>query len=599
MMKKIQHWLDENILLVLSCFLLVFIPLYPKIPLSIGGELVELLPGYIVRVRLEDLFILISVIIWCIQVIRKKISWKTPLTFVVALYILGGALSTVSGIVLTKTIPAEFLHVGKSVLHLFRYIEYFSLLFITYASIKSSKHLQIVLGVIVVTMITIIIYGYGQRNLYWPVYSTMNREFSKGITLYLSEHARVQSTFGGHYDLAAYLVIMIPLVLAASYIFKNIWIRFTLWIVFLSAYWLMMATASRTSYGAFFLAIGLTILLSAFYINKTWQQKLLWAIKEYFIIGIVSLIMLTAFGGSMYERVLQTLEPYPMIHNSYVSAVNGVVDLQKQTASFTLSDHDEKKLADLFDLLDADEPPENSLSTEEAEILVTSDTQPSTEKPSSERPSDVYVDVPIPSVVATVSADGTVSHVVVDVDRTWSPNALKYGLSMAIRLDTLWPRALQGFYNNPVFGSGYATLTKESAIQFTEAESTDNNFLRTLGETGLFGFITFYGAIILSFIIAFRLYRSEQLDTMSSIFVIAFMSATAGLLVNALFIDVFASSKVALSYWTFTGIILAINTMYKGKYFSFDFINKYFPKSNSSNTAKKSVTTKPLKRKKT
>ena len=34
----------------------------------------------------------------------------------------------------------------------------------------------------------------------------------------------------------------------------------------------------------------------------------------------------------------------------------------------------------------------------------------------------------------------------VEKDRVWSDNALKYGLSMGIRLDTLWPNAVKGFF---------------------------------------------------------------------------------------------------------------------------------------------------------
>lgn len=587
-LKRALQWLDEHILLILASFLLAFIPLYPKIPLSIGGQLVELLPGYIVRVRLEDVFILLTVIIWFVQVLRKKVSWKTPVTFIVALYIVGGILSTLSGIFITRTIPAELLHIGKSVLHLFRYIEYFSLLFIIYSAIKSTKQLKVVLAVIVVTMIAISVYGYGQRNWYWPVYSTMNREFSKGVRLYLTEHARVQSTFGGHYDLAAYLVIMIPLLLSASFLLKNKWVKFGLWVVFLGAYWLMMATASRTSYAAFFVAVGVTILLSAWYLKDTIKDRVIWAVREYLVFALTSLIMLTAFGGSMYERLLQTLEAYPAVHSSYVFTVAEVTNFNKAAVEFIIPGRGTNVLTAFSEkfLGHSDEPPPNALSVEEAEVLVTSDIQPSTE-----RPSDVYVDVPVYETVATVSAEGVVQEIIVEKERTYSENAQKYGLSMAIRLDTLWPRALQGFYNNPLLGSGYATLTKESNIQFTEAESTDNNFLRTLGETGLLGFITFYGVVLLAAILAFKLYQQPGLDPVASAFVIAFIAATLGLLINAIFIDVFAASKVALNYWALAGIVLAIHSLYRGQYFSFDFIHNYF--SNQAKPRSHKTKTKP------
>ncbi|KXK12267.1 MAG: hypothetical protein UZ22_OP11002000066 [Microgenomates bacterium OLB23] len=39
----------------------------------------------------------------------------------------------------------------------------------------------------------------------------MNPEFAKGRILFLTPEARLSSTFAGHYDLAAYLVLMLPL----------------------------------------------------------------------------------------------------------------------------------------------------------------------------------------------------------------------------------------------------------------------------------------------------------------------------------------------------------------------------------------------------
>jgi O-antigen ligase len=169
--------------------------------------------------------------------------------------------------------------------------------------------------------------------------------------------------------------------------------------------------------------------------------------------------------------------------------------------------------------------------------------------------------VPVTEKVATKSADGTTSYTYVQKDRTWSDNALRYGLSTAIRLDTLWPNAIQGFLRNPLLGSGYATLNKETVDQFTEAESTDNNFLRTLGETGLLGFVSFYGIILVSIYLAYKFHQVDQ--TYTSAISVGFIGASLGLLLNAAYIDVFAASKVAFTYWAVTGLVLAL--YYLGK----------------------------------
>src|SRR5690606_38067721 len=163
-----------------------------KIPLG------DLIPGYIVRLRLEDVFIAIAAAWWGIQVLRGKIHWRTPLTLAIGLYVVTGLAASLAGVWITGTIPAEVLHIGKSMLHWARYVQYFSLYFIAYSAIKSRKQAFIMVVLSLLTVVLVGFYGYGQKHWYWPVYSTMNREFSKGIRLYLGPHARVQSTFAGH-----------------------------------------------------------------------------------------------------------------------------------------------------------------------------------------------------------------------------------------------------------------------------------------------------------------------------------------------------------------------------------------------------------------
>jgi len=195
--------------------------------------------------------------------------------------------------------------------------------------------------------------------------------------------------------------------------------------------------------------------------------------------------------------------------------------------------------------------PKGAKSTDEIDsVLVNSDTQPSTQ-----RPSDVYEDIPDLVKVSTTSAEGVTTTSYEERDRTYSANALRYGLSLAIRLDTLWPQAIDGFYRNPLVGSGYATLNKRGPSDFTEADSTDNNFLRTLGETGALGFVTFYGAIALAIGYAAKSLGSK--DPILKALAAGYIAGTIGLLGNAIYIDVFAASKVAQVFWAITGLLIA------------------------------------------
>jgi len=110
--------IKSNILFYLAGFLAIFIPLYPKLPL------VDILPGYIVRLRLEDIFILIIFFIFLKTAFLQKIKLhKNPLFWPISIYLLVGFLSVLSGVFITNTIPIDRLHIAKAFLHLIRRAE--------------------------------------------------------------------------------------------------------------------------------------------------------------------------------------------------------------------------------------------------------------------------------------------------------------------------------------------------------------------------------------------------------------------------------------------------------------------------------------------
>lgn len=530
------QWLDDHILILLVGFLIAFIPLYPKLPLF------EAIPGYIVRVRLEDLLILGTAIVWLVQVLRRKVEWRSPLFWLIVAYAIVGFLSVLSAIFITKTVPFEALHIGKTALHYVRYLEYFSLFVMAFSAIKTKQQVKVLLAVIVVCVLAITIYGYGQKEYYWPVYSTMNREFSKGIRLYLTEHARVQSTFGGHYDLSAYLVVVLPIILAMAFIARRRSFKIILHVIHILGVWLMIVSAARSSFIAYLVALVIVIGLFAWQ-KRTWAQKIWWGSSRFMAMSLVIGVMMLYFGGDIYARFLQVLQGYPTFNTAYHSINHQRKQLMGSPVAY---------LSERLGLSKNKQPPPNSMSTAEAEqqVLV-----PSDQRPVPDRPSDVYTEVPDIVEVATISASGAATTILVDNGpRTYSDCALEKGLSLCIRLDTLWPRAIAGFWRNPLLGSGYATLTKETVGQFTEAESTDNNFLRTLGETGLLGFVTFYGMVTISLFYAFKLICTK--DRLGQALAIGFVAGSIGLLINAVYIDVFAASKVAFTYWACAGILI-------------------------------------------
>lgn len=126
--------------------------------------------------------------------------------------------------------------------------------------------------------------------------------------------------------------------------------------------------------------------------------------------------------------------------------------------------------------------------------------------------------------------------------------------STSIRLNVEWPRALRAFMKNPLLGTGYSSITL----------ATDNDYLRMIGETGILGFTAFI-LVILNFfsIIKRELMSLNKLDWISKILSASFGASLMGILVIALFIDIFEASKFAICFWIFAGLFVRYSDYFK------------------------------------
>ncbi|KKU46951.1 MAG: O-antigen polymerase [Microgenomates group bacterium GW2011_GWA2_46_7] len=545
-MRKILRWLDEHLLLILTGILLVVIPAYPKLPLA------DLIEGYIVRLRLEDILVLLAFVVYLVQLMRRKITFPQSIVAKLILaYLIFGFLSTLSAMFLTHTVPLERQHILKLYLHFFRRVEYFSLFFIAYSAVKSRKDILTLLKISGLTLLAVVIYGYGQKYFLWPAFSTMNREFSKGTRLYLTANSRVMSTFAGHYDYAAYLMMSLSLIVAYLWTHRKCWVNLLLIIFGLAVYWSLILTASRTSFIGYLVGITVVALV---------LKKLRLGIHvfwRYLVVMVASFaIMLTM--GDLADRFFSVIRnPDLIVHD-----LTQVLPIKREWISnplsllgSTLGSYGDRFIAMRQKLnTSVATPPPGSLSTDEIEKVASlSDTPPSTAPP-----------LP-PDVSAAEDAFRKEQEALQNAPSPppgsgYSPNALKYGLSVAIRLDALWPRARDAFWRNPLLGSGYSTLTKATNEEFTIAESTDNDYLRMLGETGILGTLTFLAIPLLVAFYGYRLAHDPR-EKIFSFFGLAMIGVVISLLVNAAYIDVFESSKIAYLFWVMCALVVRANEL--------------------------------------
>ena len=205
----------NKLLFLLLLLLFAFIPLYPKFPLIN-------VKGTFVAIRLEDLIIGLTVGLWFVYLIlskKLKVFLKDKLTQAMLLFFFIGSVSTFSAIFLTHSVVWHL-----SILHLLRRVEFIMLLPVVATTVKNKRGIISVLFTLLLVVLAVNLYAFGQQYLDWPVISTTNSEFSKGLILRLTPDARVNSTFAGHYDLAVFLamvlVILTPVFFAVGKVLK-------------------------------------------------------------------------------------------------------------------------------------------------------------------------------------------------------------------------------------------------------------------------------------------------------------------------------------------------------------------------------------------
>lgn len=457
MERLLRQFKSENVFKYGIAAVLLAIPLYPKFP-------VFNIPGTYVAIRAEDFLIGSLGVYWFFWLLRKprlKLLLKDKLAQAILLFWGVGLLSIVSAVLLTQTVSPHI-----AFLHWIRRVEYMLVFFIAATAVGKTKRIRFFIETLFIAVVFVFIYGVGQRYLHWPVISTQNFEYAKGLALRLQPWSRLHSTFSGHYDLAAFLVMTFPMVWAFLFSYKKWITRFVAGLLIIpSSFWLLVKTESRISFVAYLVAVFVT----------------LWFLKKRVLIVPVLLLSVTIallFSG-IGERYRYSLETY----------------WQKV--------RDSKKI----------------------------------------------------NLVSQVYAQETINiHSLEDVNLDRKPSPPGEDRSTAIRLNVEWPRALRAFYKNPLLGTGYSSITL----------ATDNDYLRLLGETGVVGALAFLLVLLRLFDRVCWFFRKPA-KSLQYALAAGFLGGFVGIGVNAVFIDVFEASKVAIIFWTLAGLAVGVADLAKEK----------------------------------
>ncbi len=490
-MKKLFGFLekiDHNLLKYLLIGFIFFIPLYPKLPL-------KMINYTYIALRLDDIYVLLLTLTFFLQLIRKKITLEKNFFILFLFFWTSVFLSTFLGVFVLKTIP--FYHLGF--LHALRRVEYMIIFFIALSVVKNKKDFFQLMNFYLTAVLLSVMYGFGQKFLNFPAVQTMNPEYAKGYLLYLTPEVRISSTFAGHYDLASYLVFAIPIILS-FYFFLNKKNYFGLFVLSLI---ILIYTSSRISFGAYIISVlGFLV-----FIRKYWFSI--------FVIVLTAFLMMTT--GELTKRFLKTFQIRRILIDEKTGAVyigQKITTKELPAGSFYI------KLKD------------QNINPNEEKNLEIFKKQIIKEKLNQATLSGQIKDIEEQEkYLATLSANlKPVNTVVSDI-------------SFATRLQIEWPRAINAFKKNPLFGTGPSSIT----------EATDNDYLRWLGETGLLGTLIFL----------FIIYKIIKTVFSKNLINLGFVFGTIALLINASYIDVFEASKVAYTFWTLAGIFVAYSKKFR------------------------------------
>lgn len=552
---KYLKWIWDNILFLISLFLLAFIPLYPKWPL------LDIKHTW-VYVRLEDFVVVFVILLWVTLLFAKKITFKTPLTMSIITFWIVGVVSTIHGVLLIFPILGGSAYPNVAFLSYLRRIEYISLFFVGYCAIKDKRFISYIVIALAVTLLLVAGYGFGQKFYGFPAYLTMNEEFSKGIPLQLSSLSRISSTFGGHYDLAAYLVLIIPILASMIFGFRNLFAKLSLLITVSLGFALLFTTVSRSS---FFVILPSLFLMLLFHKKKL---AVIGAIS-FFVVGLIFL----SFSTSLLQRFGSTIKEIDVLVNAKTGeAIGHVKQVPAENFKNKVIIAKPAQTAIEINAAIADKKDDGKIASESSRIVYLFQLPPTVPvviEPNSPTGENLpqgtgYVNLPLTPITKKVdlffyqeSNDQSVQESGEELGIQGNfliKRVMAYDLSFTTRFQGEWPKAISLFKENILFGSGYSST----------GLAVDNNYLRILGEVGLMGFLSYF-AILLSAVLYIKKVLPQVNNPIIKSFAFGFLAGLFGLSMNAVFIDVFEASKIAFVLWLLVGITIGTLHLYQNK----------------------------------
>ena len=497
-MKKLSNLLkklDDNLAHFSLLAYIVLSSLLPKIPL-------QHVEYTYIKIRYDDLLPFVVGLIFLVQLVRRKVRLNKRFLIPVLLFWGAVFVSFLYGAFVQNTVVVTNL----GLLHSLRRIQYMAISFIASSTVISEKRFFNYLKVYLGTLFVVCLYALGQKFLAFPSIQSMNPAYVDGRLLTLNPEDRLNSTFGGHFDLAAYITFSMPIILGFFFFTK----KKQYFLLFILSLVILLYTAARSSF------VGYVVSITAF----------LLFLRKFKVYGLVLLLtaILLFVTGDMTKRFQQTFQVKTVFVNQQTGAEN--ID-QKITV---------KNL------------PAGGLKI-----------------PGSKR-KDVEADpakiraVALEQAIEEARRKGRAMNMIEiqkradQISKFIKPQkTVLCDISCATRLQLEWPRAIGAFMFNPIVGTGPSSIT----------EATDNDFLRWLGEFGVLGTSLFIYLLFSINRFVTRAAKNTKKDMRYIYYGFGF--GLLALLVNSLYVDVFEASKVAYNFWLVAGLYVGFISLSTAK----------------------------------
>jgi hypothetical protein len=455
--------------------------------------------GTYVNVRIEDFLVVIIYGLWVIGWIAGRYSLPKVFNRKAVIGFL------IYGFIITALGILVFQtvkspHLGA--LHWIRRVEYMGMYFIVATVAKKenlAKYIYSILGMGVLTWI----YGFLQWQDIVVAFHTLNKS---GVAGTYTEIGYVISSFGAHYDFGAFLILMMMFSVWGYYTHTKWWKRILFVLLALAFWWMSRLAYARAAYLGMF--VGLVVVFAIRF--SGWILLPLYEILQTF----------DRYFGGRFSRYKYDLK-FDIVPAIPTSPPEPVV-----LPTSTL-------VGDYLPVPSAVYP---SLSGTPAPLYNV------TPPPPTPTPTPYWLTRWLDTNVNTLSEKIKGSFGMLDINLDPSAN---------VRLIE-WQDGIARVGYHFLWGGGY----------YTYGLGADNDYLRHMIEVGVIGLSVFL-LIIWDFVrLSWRSYH-QTIAPSHKYFHLAIIGFITGLLIEAIFIDIFEASKIAFLFWYLMGLVSLFSLDYE------------------------------------